>query len=290
MDDHSLPAIGVPDTDRRNRFAIPKIVCINARSSEEFVMPGLFDVSKETILITGASQGLGRQFARVLAAHGAAVVLAARQTAKLKSLEEEIRGQGGRAAAVQMDVTDIASIATAVDGAEAALGPVSVLINNAGIAIEKLAVDQTEADWDSVINANLKGAYFLATEMARRMIARNQEGNIVNIASVLGQGVMKFLSPYTISKAGIIQATKAMALELAGNRIRVNALAPGYIDTEMNHDFWSTQAGEKLTKRIPQRRVGAESDLDGAILLLASSASRYMTGTVVTVDGGFLLV
>jgi len=255
----------------------------------EFVMPGLFDVSKEIILVTGASQGLGRQFARVLSAHGAAVVLAARQTAKLKSLEDEIRGHGGRAVAVQMDVTDTASIGKAIDSAEAALGPVSVLINNAGIAIEKLAVDQTEADWDSVINANLKGAYFAATEMARRMMARKQEGNIVNIASVLGLGVMKFLSPYTISKAGIIQATKAMALELAGNRIRVNALAPGYIDTEMNHDFWSTPAGEKLTKRIPQRRVGAESDLDGAIMLLASSASRYMTGSVVTVDGGFLL-
>jgi NAD(P)-dependent dehydrogenase (short-subunit alcohol dehydrogenase family) len=254
-----------------------------------FVMSDLFDVRKEIILITGASQGLGRQFARVLAAHGAAVVLAARQGAKLKALEEEIRGKGGRAAAVQMDVTDVASIGNALDAAEAALGPVSVLINNAGIAIEKLSTDQTEADWDAVINANLKGAYFLATEMARRMIARKQEGNIVNVASVLGITVMKFLSPYTISKAGIVQATKAMALELAGNRIRVNALAPGYIDTEMNHDFWATPAGEKLTKRIPQRRVGAESDLDGAILLLASNASRYMTGSVVTVDGGFLL-
>jgi NAD(P)-dependent dehydrogenase (short-subunit alcohol dehydrogenase family) len=184
-------------------------------------MSDLFDVS---ILITGASQGLGRQFARVLSAQGAAVVLAARQTGRLKSLEEEIKA---------------------------------------------------------------KGAYFLATEMARRMIARKQEGNIVNIASVLGQSVMKFLSPYTISKAGIIQATKAMALELAGNRIRINALAPGYIDTEMNHEFWAIPAGEKLTKRIPQRR--AESDLDGAITLWACGASRYMTGSVLTVDGGFLL-
>jgi NAD(P)-dependent dehydrogenase (short-subunit alcohol dehydrogenase family) len=252
-------------------------------------MSHLFDVSQETILITGASQGLGRQFARVLSAHGAAVVLAARQTAKLKSLEEEIKGKGGRAAAVQMDVTDTASIGKALDAAEAALGPVTVLINNAGIAIEKLAVEQTEADWDAVINANLKGAYFLATEMARRMIARKQEGNIVNVASVLGLSVMKFLSPYTISKAGIIQATKAMALEFASQRIRVNALAPGYIDTEMNHDVWATPAGEKLIKQIPQRRVGTESDLDGAIMLLASSASRYMTGSVVAVDGGFLL-
>lgn len=252
-------------------------------------MSGLFDVSKEVILVTGASQGLGRQFARVLSAHGAAVVLAARQTAKLKGLEDEIRARGGRAVAVQLDVTNIASIPRALDSAESALGPVSVLINNAGIAIEKLAVDQTEADWDAVINANLKGAYFAATELARRMIARKQGGNIVNVASVLGFGVMKFLSPYAVSKAGIIQATKAMALELAGNGIRVNALAPGYIDTEMNHEFWATPAGERLAKRIPQRHVGAESDLDGAIMLLASNASRYMTGSVVTVDGGFLL-
>ncbi|MGY4254639.1 NAD(P)-dependent dehydrogenase (short-subunit alcohol dehydrogenase family) [Bradyrhizobium sp. USDA 4516] len=252
-------------------------------------MSDLFDVSKEMILITGASQGLGRQFARVLAAHGAAVVLAARQTAKLKSLEEEIKAKGGRAAAVQMDVADISGIAQALDVAEAALGPVTVLINNAGIAIEKLSTEQTEADWDAVIGANLKGAYFLATELARRMMARKQPGNIINVASVLGQGVLKAVSPYAISKAGMIQGTKAMALELAGNNIRVNALAPGYIDTEMNHDFWSTPAGERLAKRIPQRRVGAESDLDGAIMLLASNASRYMTGTVVTVDGGFLL-
>jgi len=252
-------------------------------------MSDLFDVSKEVILVTGASQGLGRQFARVLSAHGAAVVLAARQTAKLKSLEQEIKAKGGRAAAVQMDVTDIGSLAKALDAAEAAFGPVTVLINNAGIAIEKLAIDQTEADWDAVVGSNVKGAYFLATELARRMIARKQGGNIVNIASVLGTGVLKAVSPYAISKAGMIQGTKAMALELAGNGIRVNALAPGYIDTEMNHDFWATPPGERLVKRIPQRRVGAESDLDGAILLLASNASRYMTGSVVTVDGGFLL-
>ncbi|MGH6677807.1 MAG: SDR family NAD(P)-dependent oxidoreductase, partial [Bradyrhizobium sp.] len=176
-------------------------------------MSKLFDVSQEIILVTGASQGLGRQFARLLSAHGASVALAARQIDKLKSLEEEIIGRGGRAASIRMDVTDTGSIAEAIDGAEAQLGPISVLINNAGIAIEKLAIDQTEQDWDAVIGANLKGAYFTATEVARRMIARKQEGNLVNIASVLGLSAMKLLSSYGISKAGIIQATKVMALE-----------------------------------------------------------------------------
>jgi len=252
-------------------------------------MSDLFDVSQETILITGASQGLGRHFARLLAAQGAAVVLAARQTNKLKGVEEEIRGKGGRAAVVALDVTDVASIGKAVDAAEAALGPITVLINNAGITVEKRATDETEANWDAVMATNLKGVYFLSTEVSRRMIARQQAGNIINIASIISFSVMKTLSLYAISKAGVVQTTKAMALELAGNNIRVNALAPGYIDTDMTHDLWSTPAGERLIKGIPQRRIGAESDLDGAIMLLASKASRYMTGSVVTVDGGFLL-
>ncbi|WP_022721161.1 SDR family oxidoreductase [Rhodopseudomonas sp. B29] len=252
-------------------------------------MDPLFDLAGEVVLITGASQGLGRRFARVVAQRGAAVLLAARQTGKLAALEQEIASAGGRAAAVQMDVADVAGLAVAVDRAEAAFGPVTVLVNNAGIAVEKLAVDQTEADWDMVMGANLKGAYFLATEIARRMIVRQHGGNIINIASVLGDGVMKAVSPYAISKAGIIHATKALALELAGRGIRVNALAPGYIDTDINHDLWATPAGEKLIKGIPQRRVGREEDLDGAILLLVSKASTYMTGSVVTVDGGFLL-
>ena len=252
-------------------------------------MSGIFDVRKETVLITGASQGLGKQFARVLASHGAAVVLAARQVGKLQQLESEIIAAGGRAAAVAMDVSDLASIAPAIDAAEAKLGAITVLINNAGIAVEKLAVEHSAADWDAVLGVNLKGGYFAATEMARRMAQRGQGGNIINIASVLGLGVMKGLSSYAISKAAMIQATKALALEFAAHNIRVNALAPGYIDTEINHDLWATPAGEKLAKRIPQRRVGREDDLDGAILLLASNASRYMTGSVITVDGGFML-
>jgi 3-oxoacyl-[acyl-carrier protein] reductase len=252
-------------------------------------MSGIFDVRKETILITGASQGLGKQFARVLASHGAAVVLAARQIGKLQQLEAEIIAAGGRAAAVAMDVSDLASIAPAIDAAEAKLGAITVLINNAGIAAEKLALEHSAADWDAVLGVNLKGGYFAATEIARRMAQRGQGGNIINIASVLGFEVMKGLSSYAISKAAMIQATKALALEFAAHNIRVNALAPGYIDTDINHDLWATPAGEKLAKRIPQRRVGREDDLDGAILLLASNASRYMTGSVITVDGGFML-
>jgi 3-oxoacyl-[acyl-carrier protein] reductase len=252
-------------------------------------MADLFDVSKEVVLVTGASQGLGRHFARLLAAHRAAVVLAARQVDKLESLASEIRSNGGRAIAVRMDVTDGASIVKAMDTAEAALGPISVLINNAGVVVEKAAVDQTEADWDKVLGANLKGSFTVATETARRMIARKAGGSIINISSVLGIGVMGHVSTYSASKAALIQLTKSFALEWASKGIRVNALAPGYIDTEFNHDFWATPPGEKLIKSIPQRRLGAAADLDGTLLLLASQASRYMTGSVVTVDGGFLL-
>jgi 3-oxoacyl-[acyl-carrier protein] reductase len=252
-------------------------------------MADLFDVSKEVVLVTGASQGLGRHFARLLAAQDASVVLAARQLGKLESLSREINGNGGRSAPVLMDVTNRASIVKAFDAAETLIGPVSVVINNAGVVVEKAAVDQTEADWDKVLNANLKGAFSVATEFARRCIARKAGGSVINISSVLGIGVIGHVSTYSASKAALIQLTKSFALEWAAKGIRVNALAPGYIDTEFNHDFWTTPAGERLIKGIPQRRLGQESDLDGAILLLASQASRYMTGSVITVDGGFLL-
>lgn len=246
-----------------------------------------------TALVTGASQGLGVGFATTLARAGAKVALAARQAGKLADLARDIEAAGGTALAVALDVTDTASIRAAFDAAEAGLGPVDVLVNNAGIAIPKPFLEITEADWDAVLDTNLKGCFLVGQEAARRMAARHREGGgggaIINVASVLGQQVIGNLASYCASKAGLIHLTKAMALDLARAGVRVNALAPGYIETPMNSDFFHSPAGEKLVKGIPQRRLGQGDDLDGALLLLASDASRYMTGTVVTVDGGFLL-
>lgn len=251
------------------------------------------DLAGRTVLVTGASQGLGAGFASTLARAGAKVALAARQTGKLAELRAAIEAAGGTALAVAMDVTDAASIRAAFDQAEAGLGPVDVLVNNAGIAIPKPFLEITEEDWDTVLDTNLKGCFLVGQEAARRMAARHREGRgggaIINVASVLGQQVIGNLASYCASKAGLIHLTKAMALDLARVGVRVNALAPGYIETPMNSAFFHSPAGEKLVKGIPQRRLGQGEDLDGALLLLASDASRYMTGTVVTVDGGFLL-
>jgi 3-oxoacyl-[acyl-carrier protein] reductase len=256
-------------------------------------MSDLFDLSERVALVTGASQGLGRRFARVLAGRGAAVGLAARQLGKLRQFEREIAGAGGRAASVALDVTDGASIERAVATIEDALGPIDVLINNAGTAVSKSVLEQTEADWDQVIDTNLKGAFFVAQAVAKRMVARDPKpacgGNIVNIASVLALDVVGHLAPYAASKAGLWQLTRTLALELARHDVRVNALAPGYIVTEINRDFLATEAGERMRRRIPQRRFGTPEDLDGALLLLASDASRYMTGSIVVLDGGLLL-
>jgi len=251
-------------------------------------MTDRFDLTGKTALVTGASQGLGAGFARTLAGAGAKVALAARQTAKLEALQAEITAAGGEAAAVAMDVTDPASVAAAFDAAESALGPVDVLVNNAGIAVTKPFLDMTVEDWDSVLDTNLKGCFLAGQEAARRM-AGTGGGSIINIASILGQQVIGHLSGYCTSKAGLIHLTKAMGLELARVGVRVNALAPGYIETPINTEFFHTPAGEKLVKGIPQRQLGQSEDLDGALLLLASDASKYMTGTVVTVDGGFLV-
>jgi 3-oxoacyl-[acyl-carrier protein] reductase len=246
-----------------------------------------FDLSGRVALVTGASQGLGRRLAEVLAGRGAAVGLAARQTAKLAALERAIAEGGGRVASVALDVTDRDSIERAVGAVEDMLGPIDVLINNAGVAVSKSVLEQTEADWDQVIGTNLKGAFFVAQTVAKRMVERGG-GNIVNIASVLALGVMGHLAPYAASKGGLWQLTKTMALELARHDVRVNALAPGYIVTEINREFLET-TGERLRKRIPQRRFGTPEDLDGALLLLASDASRYMTGSIIVLDGGLLL-
>jgi 3-oxoacyl-[acyl-carrier protein] reductase len=247
-----------------------------------------FDLTGRVVLVTGASQGLGRRFAQVLAGHGAAVGLAARQVEKLEDLREVIAAAGGRAACVALDVTDTAAIERALDQVENALGPVEILVNNAGVAVSKGVLEQTEADWDRVVGTNLKGAFFTAQAVAKRMVTRGG-GAIVNIASVLALDVVGHLAPYAAAKGGLWQLTRSMALELARHGVRVNALAPGYIETEINRDFLATEAGERMKKRIPQRRFGTPQDLDGALLLLASDASRYMTGSIIVIDGGLLL-
>lgn len=240
-------------------------------------------------LVTGASSSLGRHFAALLAGRGAKVVLAARRADKLADAVAEIEAAGGRARAVAMDVTDGASVAAAFDAAEAAFGTVGVLVNNAGIAPAKAAIKMEEADFDAVMDTNLKGAWAAATEAAKRMKAAGTGGAIVNIASILGFGVAPGVLAYAVSKAGVVQMTKAMALEWAKFSIRVNALAPGYIVTDINRDYLAGDAGGALLKRIPMARFGEPADLDGPLLLLAGDGSRFMTGSVIAADGGQLV-
>ena len=244
-----------------------------------------FRLDGRTALVTGASGGLGRHFALVLAAAGASVAVAARRAGPLEEVAAEIVAAGGTAAAVALDVTDGAAIKAAFDDAEKALGPIDVLINNAGVALTKPALETDEADWDRVLDTNLKGAWMVAREAARRM-ADAGGGTIVNIGSIVAERVAGGLSAYAASKAGLTQLTRALAVELARHSIRVNALAPGYIETDINREYFATDAGRRMIKRIPQRRVGHLGDLDGPLLLLASEASAFMTGSVVTVDGG----
>ena len=245
-----------------------------------------FDLSGKVALVTGASSGLGVHFARTLASAGAAVALAARRSDRLASLRTELQGVGGKAAAVALDVQSGKSIAAALETAERALGPVDIVVNNAGISIVKPALEMPEADWDAVVNTNLRGAWLVAQTAARRWVAAKRPGVIVNIASILGLRTIGHVAPYNASKAGLIHLTRALAMEWARHQIRINALCPGYIETEMNSDFWKTPGGQRLIERIPQRRIGRPEHLDGALLLLASEAGSFMTGSVVTVDGG----
>jgi NAD(P)-dependent dehydrogenase (short-subunit alcohol dehydrogenase family) len=240
-------------------------------------------------LVTGANGSLGRHFARTLACAGARVAVTARRVDTLDEVVDDIASFGGRAVPLALDVTDAASVSRAFDAAAEALGPVDVVVNNAGIAITKPLLDHTEDEWLRVIDVNLTGAWRVAQTAARHMVAQARGGSIVNVASILGLRVAAQVPSYAASKAALIQLTKAMALELARHRIRVNALAPGYIETGMNHDFFASDAGQSLVRRIPQRRIGTPDELDAALLLLASDAGSYMTGSVLTVDGGHVV-
>ena len=237
-------------------------------------------------LVTGAFGGLGRDFALMLARAGAAVALAGRRIGEGRKLADEMRRDGARVEAIAMDVTDRTSVDEAVERAETALGPLDVLVNNAGVAITRPFLELTEREWHDVMDVNLDGAFRVAQAVALRMRAAGKGGSIVNIASVLAERVAAQVAPYATSKAALVQLTRAMALELARDRIRVNALAPGYIETPLNRDFFATEGGQALVKRVPQRRLGRVEDLEGALLLLCSDASSFMTGATIAVDGG----
>ncbi len=240
----------------------------------------------KTALVTGASSGLGHRFAVVLARAGARVALAARRTDRLGALAEEIAAFDGRAMPIRLDVTDVESVKHAVETAETELGPIDILVNNSGVSTQRKIVDVTPADYDQVMQTNAKGAFFVAQEVGRRMIERGTPGRIINIASVAGLRVLSQLSVYCMSKAAVVQMTRAMALEWARYGINVNAICPGYIETEINRDYFATEAGKKLVAMLPRRRVGQPEDLDGLLLLLASDASRFINGAIITADDG----
>jgi NAD(P)-dependent dehydrogenase (short-subunit alcohol dehydrogenase family) len=245
-----------------------------------------FDLAGRIALVTGASGGLGRHFAAVLARAGAAVAIAARRREQLEIAVREIGAEGGRAAAVRCDVSDAASVRAAVAAAEAALGPVDILVNNAGIAVSKPLLEHSEADWDRVVDTNLKGAWLMSRELAERWVAAGRRGRIINIASLLALRPIRNVPSYCAAKAGLTHLTHTMAMELARKGITVNAIAPGYFETDMNRGFLQSEVGQALIQRIPMGRSGQSADLDGALLLLASEAGAYITGAVLPVDGG----
>jgi NAD(P)-dependent dehydrogenase (short-subunit alcohol dehydrogenase family) len=249
----------------------------------------LFSVEGRVALVTGASSGLGENFARVLAAGGARVVACARRADRLEALAAELTRAGGEAVAVPMDVTDAASVERAFARAAEAFGTPDIVVNNAGIANTRPSIELAESEWRQVLDTNLDGAWRVAQSAARAMVAAGKPGSIVNIASILGLRVASQLLAYSAAKAALVQVTKALALEWARHGIRVNAIAPGYVETAINRDFFATEAGRAVAKRVPQRRIGKPSDLDGALLLLASEAGAYMTGSIVVVDGGHVV-
>ncbi len=253
------------------------------------------DLSGRVALITGASGGLGEQFAKTLARAGAAVVLAGRRTDRLMALRAHIEAAGGDAHVVAMDVTDTASIKAAVAHAETGVGAIDILVNNSGVSTTQRLQDVTEEDYDYVFNTNTRGAFFVAQEVGRRMLARAKGaapgtyvgGRIVNIASMAGLKVLPQIGVYCMSKAAVVHMTKAMAVEWGRFGINVNAICPGYIDTEINHHHWQTEQGQKLINMLPRKRVGAPADLDAVLVMLCSTESHFVNGAVIAADDGF---
>ena len=245
-----------------------------------------FDLNGKVALVTGASGGLGLHFAQTLASAGAKVALAARRKDQLKANVATIGADN--AIAVAMDVTDPASVERGVAEVAQRLGPASIVVNNSGVTATRSALDLDAGEWDRIMDTNLRGAWLVARAAVKLLIEAKLSGSIINIASILGFRVAGHVAPYAASKAGLVQLTQALALEWARYRIRVNAIAPGYIETDLNRDFFASDLGKALVARIPQRRLGQIGDLDGALLLLASDASAYMTGSSIVIDGGHL--
>ncbi len=253
------------------------------------------DLSGRVAMVTGASSGLGAQFAKTLAKAGAAVVLASRRVDKLKDLCSEIEAEGGDAHAVQLDVTNTASIKAAVAHAETEMGSIDILINNSGVSTTQRIADVKEEDYDFVFNTNTKGAFFVAQEVGKRMLARAKGtapgtftgGRIVNIASMAGLKVLPQIGVYCMSKAAVVHMTKAMAVEWGKYGINVNAICPGYIDTEINHHHWQTEQGQKLVQMLPRKRIGKPEDLDALLMMLCSDQSHFVNGAIIAADDGF---
>jgi NAD(P)-dependent dehydrogenase (short-subunit alcohol dehydrogenase family) len=245
-------------------------------------------------LVTGASSGLGKRFATVLAQAGAKVVLASRSTERLKELRAEIESDGGAAHVVTLDVTDHASIKAAVAHAETEAGKIDILVNNSGVSTTQRLVDVTPLDYSFMFDTNVRGAFFVAQEVAKRMMRHGMSGKpsyrIINIASTAAQRPLPQIGVYAMSKAAVVQMTRVMALEWGRHGINVNAICPGYIDTEFNHHHWETEGGRKLLAMLPRKRVGQPQDLDGLLLLLAADESQFINGSIISADDGFALV
>jgi NAD(P)-dependent dehydrogenase (short-subunit alcohol dehydrogenase family) len=272
-----------------------RVRAIVAATSQESGMSYQIDLSGRVAMVTGASSGLGAQFARTLARAGAGVVLAARRVERLKTLRAEIEATGGDAHVVELDVTDPDSIKAAVAHAETEMGTLDILVNNSGVSTTGKLVDVTPDDYDHVMDTNTRGAFFVAQEVGRRMIARSRGaapgtftgGRIVNIASTAGLRVLGQIGVYCMSKAAVIHMTRAMALEWGRYGINVNAICPGYIDTEINHHHWQTEAGQKLIGVLPRKRVGQPQDLDAVLMMLCANESHFVNGAVISADDGF---